>query len=178
MARPVFQIGASTYKDIKALRKALQRGEKVFPEKWKKALDDAGDIAQKFLSHQFDKEGKEFGTPWRPLALSTQKDRARKGYKPEHPILVRRGWLRASIIHKRSAHHKRVITNTGIIMTSGVKTKSGLNLFELHQEGTRKIPARRMIKTGGPLFISERGWREIKTRFLGMFYEIRREMEK
>jgi hypothetical protein len=37
----------------------------------------------------FASEGASTGAPWAPLAPSTQKDRARKGFAPDHPILAR-----------------------------------------------------------------------------------------
>lgn len=170
-------IGASTYQGIEHLRQALERGSSMFPALWKKALDDAADIAQKFLGRQFATAGHEFGTAWPVLAKSTQADRKRKGYKPARPILVRRGWLRASVIDKRSANHQRTVTLHGITLSSSLKTKSGLNLVTLHQEGTAKMPARKIFKEGQPPFISQRGWEEIKIRFIGAFIELRREME-
>jgi len=170
----MISIGQSVYKDIDRVRKAMEYANRVFPSKWKKALDDAGDIAQKYFGRQFATEGSEFGTKWQDLAPSTQKDRKRKGYKPAHPILVRRGWLRASVVKKTSANHKREVTIGGIKMMSTLKTKSGLNLLMLHQDGGTKLPARKIY---GEKWISEAGWSEIKTRFMGMFLEIRIGME-
>lgn len=39
---------------------------------------------------------------WKPLALSTERDRARKGFSPAHPILVRRGDMKASVTGRTS----------------------------------------------------------------------------
>jgi phage gpG-like protein len=46
------------------------------------------DIQQNFTS-----EGKRYGM-WQPLADSTQRERAFKGFGPQHPILVRSGDLK------------------------------------------------------------------------------------
>lgn len=172
----MFRLGASTFKDLATLRKAVNIAKDRFPALWRKALEDAGDIALKYLGRQFVTEGKEFGTPWPSLKKATEADRKRKGYKPSHPILVRRGWLRASVISKTSANHRRIVTDKGIVMESTLKTKGGYSLFLIHHEGTSRIPARRIISQSPP-FISQRGWREIQARFAGMFIELRREME-
>jgi hypothetical protein len=174
----VFHIGRSTYKDIQDITRSLQIATQVFPRKWRKALHDAGDIAHKYYGRQFKSMGSEFGGKWKELAPGTQKDRKRKGYRPRRPILVRRGWLRATMISKRSANAKRVVTNRGIVMKSTLRTKSGLNMYSLHQKGGGKLPARKISREGQPPFISRAGWEEIRTRFVGMFFEIRREMER
>ena len=174
----MIKIGQASFQGVEQLRQALERAGAMFPTLWKKALDDAADIAQKFLGRQFATAGREFGAAWSPLAKSTQADRKRKGYKPSRPILVRRGWLRASVIEKRSANHQRTVTLHGVTLASSLKTKSGLNLLMLHQAGTAKMPARKIFKEGQPPFISQRGWEEIKIRFMGAFVELRREMVK
>jgi len=173
----IFSLGNKNYRKARELTADLRKMLDKFPHKWIKALDDAGDIAQKFLDLQFYEEGYEFETHWRSLALATQKDRARKGYRPEHPVLVRRGWLRASVVSKTSKNAKRVTSHRGIVLYSTLQTKSGLNMVKLHQKGGKYLPARKIYKEGNPPFISERGWKEIKVRFTGMFYEIRRELE-
>ena len=175
---PFFWVGRSSFSDAKKLTSSLELALRNFPAKWEKALNDAGDIAQKYLARQFKDQGGEFGSKWAPLAPGTKKQRAKAGYKPSGPILVRRGWLRASVISKTSANAKREVTHRGITLYSTLKTKSGLNLYSLHQKGTKRMPAREIHKEGDPPFISQRGWNEIKTRFVGMFVEIRREMER
>jgi len=173
-----FSIGPRTYGDIDNLLAALKEADKSFPGKWGKTLGDSADIALKYMLRQFGTAGAEFGTPWKQLAPATQEDRRRKGYKPKRPILVRRGWLRASLTSKTSANIVIKISSRGIIMMSVLKTKTGHNLFELHQKGGGKLPPRKMTKEGSPPFISEKGWKEIETRMVGMFFEIRREMER
>jgi len=171
----MIKIGSSTFSDIRQLRQTLKHAKKRFPRLWLKALDDVADIAQKYFARQFSTEGGEFGKRWAPLAPGTNEDRVRKGYRPAHPILVRRGWLRASVISKSSAHHKRSITIRGIKMWSSLKTKSGHNLLMIHEQGGEHLPRREIRKPD--TFISRRGWQEIRTRFVGMFVQLRREME-
>lgn len=171
----MFSVGKSTYSDLNKLDAAVKQMKNCFDKKLLKAFDDITDIAQKYLMRQFASHGSEFGTPWAPLKKSTQKNRQRKGYKPSRPILVRRGWLRASIVSKTSANHRREITVKGIKLYSVLKVKGGHNLFFIHHEGTKTIPARQIYKRGE--WISKRGWGEIRLRLIGMFFEIRREME-
>lgn len=173
-----FSLGRSGFRDIKHISNALERSLKKFPGLWIKALHDAGDIVHKYFDIQFKKSGTEFGSKWEKLSEATQINRRRKGYKPAGPILVRRGWLRASVASKTSANAKRVVNRKGIVMYSTLKTKSGLNMLALHHGGGKYLPKRKIYKEGDPPFISARGWKEIKIRFIGMFVEVRREMEK
>ena len=172
-----FSLSQASFREMERLQKALNLALSMFPALWRKALNDAGDIAHKYYDRQFKSEGAEFGTKWKDLAASTQRQRQKKGYKPAHPILVRRGYLRASVASKTSANARRTVTAQGIVMASTLKTKSGLNLLALHQAGGKHLPKRQIYKAGEPPFISQRGWKEIKLRFLGMFIEIRRAME-
>lgn len=174
----MFSIGRSTYRDLRQLQRALGTAQREFPALWIKALNDAADIALKYFLRQFHSQGAEFGQRWQPLKSATMKDRQRKGYKPAQPILVRRGWLRASVTSKTSTNAKREVTQGGIKLYSTLKTKSGHNLLMIHHSGvpSRKIPPRPIYKEG--MWISETGWNEIKTRFLGMFIELRRKMER
>ena len=174
----LFAIGRSTYRDLRQMRRAIGTAQRDFPKLWLKALNDAANIALKYFLRQFASQGAEFGQRWQPLKTATMKDRQRKGYKPAQPILVRRGWLRASVTSKTSANAKREVTQQGIKLYSTLKTKGGHNLLMIHQEGapSRNIPPRPVFKEG--MWISEAGWNEIKTRFMGMFVELRRKMER
>lgn len=172
----LFKIGEASFNGVRELQQALDRGRNAFSSLWLKALRDCADIAQKYYGRQFARHGQEFGTPWRALRPSTKADRARHGYKPDHPILVRRGWLRASIVSKTSHHHKREITVNGIKMYSLLTTKDGrFNMMEIHQKGSKRLPARKIYLES---WISKAGWDEIKARLTGMFIELRRVMEK
>lgn len=174
----MFYIGKSTFRDLRQLKQALNKAEKRLPVLQLKAMNDIADIARKHFQNQFGTEGAAFSTKWAQLAKSTRADRKRRGYKPARPILVRRGWLRASVVSKTSAKHKAVISETQITLSSILKTKNGkYNLLELHQKGTKKMPARKIFREGTPPFISAAGWKEVEARFTGMFIELRREME-
>lgn len=52
---------------------------------------------QEITAKAFASEGASTGAPWRPLAESTQRDRARKGFPPAHPILERTGTLKRAL---------------------------------------------------------------------------------
>lgn len=174
-----FRIGKAGFHDMQHLVQALELTQRQFPELWIKALNDVGDIAHKYFGRQFASEGGEFGEKWAALKQRTQEDRKRRGYKPAHPILVRRGYLRASLTSKTSAYAQRTVTIRGIEMKSTLTTKTGnYNLFEKHQSGAGRIPARKMSAEGDPPFLSKSGWKEIQTRFLGMFFELRLAMER
>lgn len=173
----MFQIANSTFGDIKKMTKAIAMATAAFPSLWEKALNDSGDIALKYFGRQFKSEGAEMTAKWKPLSPGTIKSRKRKGYKPG-PVLVRRGWLRASMTSKTSASAQRKVSKTGITMWSTLKTKGGgHNLAEIHHRGTRTIPARPIYRESSPPFISQKGWDEIGVRLTGMFLELRRMME-
>lgn len=178
MATDLFSIGESTFQDMETLKKSINLMTTRFPDLWKKSLNDIGDIVHKFMDRQFKSEGAEFGTPWAKLAPGTQRQRQKKGFNSAGPILVRRGWLRASVASKTSAKARRTVSRSGIVMWSSLKTKTGLNLLDLHQGGGKHLPKRPIFKEGDPPFVSARAWNEIQLRFLGMFIEIRREMER
>jgi len=168
------RVGREVFSSIQRWQRGLQNVQREFDPKWIKALNDAGDIAHKYFDRQFDSQGGEFGRPWRQLAPSTQRDRMRRGYRPARPILVRRGWLRASVASKTSAHARRTVNRNGITLWSTLTTKTGgHNLYEIHHRGTSKIPAR-PIHNESPPWISTAGWSEIEARFMGMFVELRR----
>ena len=154
----------------------LTQMRRAFPRLWVKALNDSGDIAHKYYDRQFANQGAEFGSPWKALAARTQIDRVRHGYRPSRPILVRRGWLRASVASKSSAHAQRSVNMQGITMWSSVPAR-GHNLLDIHQHGTNRIPARPIYREGTPPYISQRGWNEIQARLTGMFVELRRMVE-
>lgn len=172
-----FSIGPGAKKDIAKIKRVLEKAQSEFPKLWLKTLNDSADIARKHLLINFNSQGGAFGAKWPKLKLATQLDRKRKGFKPTRPILVRRGRLRASIVDKRSAGHRQRITQSGITLASAV-TVGGHNLFNIHQKGTRVIPARKMVRDGSPPWVSTRAWNEIRLRMVGMFVELRRAMEK
>ncbi len=174
----MFSIGRQFFKDMEEMVSAINYANKKFPPKLEKAMNDIADIAIKHIEINYNSEGKYFGKPWKPLKKSTQAQRLRKGYNPTTPILVRRGRLRASVVSKNSVNHRRIVTKKGISVRSAAKTKSGLNLFDIHQKGTRRIPARKIVREGNPPWINDQGWKEIQTRLVGMFLEVRREMMK
>jgi hypothetical protein len=53
----------------------------------------------------FEREAEGNGRPWSDLAESTNEERIRQGYPPEHPILVRSGSYRASFVEEFAEGH-------------------------------------------------------------------------
>lgn len=58
-------------------------------------LDIEADIMQRFQQESFADEGATFGTPWQPNALSTAREKARRGYSDK--TMVRTGLLESQI---------------------------------------------------------------------------------
>jgi len=78
----------------------------------------------------FTQGGRIYGT-WKPLAASTRKDRKRKGFSPNRPILVRTGKLKKGFVTKSGRKDAE--------MTNEVK------YMATHQQGTRKVPQRQIM---------------------------------
>ena len=57
-------------------------------------LKESAEIVRDESVRNFKDQGYTYGTAWKPLTSRTRRDRARKGYSPARPILVRRGTLR------------------------------------------------------------------------------------
>lgn len=74
------------------------------------------------------------GRSWEPLKESTQKDRARQGYRPKRPILVRTGKLKQGFKVTKIGKKEAEIKNT-------------VSYAKYHQLGTRHMSARRIIGT-------------------------------
>lgn len=91
-----------------------------------------------YLLGRIDKSFRYEGLPrrWQPLAQSTVKDRIRRGYG-SGPILQRTGRLRRGF-------RKQVTPRT--LQISNPVSARGVNLFAVHQQGTRTIPARPMLR--------------------------------
>lgn len=94
-------------------------------------LNDVADKVELIAAASFHDEGPN----WAPLKPSTQADRRRKGYQPEHPILVRRGDLKTSAV--RGKNHIRRFKGTRSIEVGSRDFKA---LF--HELGTRNMRAR------------------------------------
>jgi hypothetical protein len=91
------------------------------------------------IERNFDTESAA-GESWTPLAASTQRDRARKGYGAAHQILVRTGQLKADATKHRKHNGHSV----------EVGFESGHEIAGIHMgDGTRsKIPLRDAISQG------------------------------
>lgn len=93
----------------------------------------AGEVRED-ASERFGAEG----PGWAPLAESTI---ARKG---NDRILFETGSLLASLA-ELGGEHVEVITDSSLVMSSSLTTDGGRNLAELHQEGTSRMPARKVV---------------------------------
>ena len=76
--------------------------------------------------------------PWAALSPYTVADRIRKGYPGEHPILVRSGDLKRSILRKQDPFH--ILEKHRDYIDTGTKVFYAI----FHQTGTRKMPARKI----------------------------------
>jgi phage gpG-like protein len=118
------------------IRKMGDRAQDVTPV-WPRV----GSYLAREVRRQFSTKGKHFGTPWKPLARSTRKQKSKLGY-PRNPLL-RSGALRRSLIGRPMAVEIYRRTNA----TFG----SDLPTADWQQHGTRRrgrrhIPPRVMLK--------------------------------
>ena len=91
------------------------------------------------VERHFRGEGTHKGG-WASLAASTQIQRARMGYPSDHPILVRTGDLKRSLISR--SHSKHILTANRKFIEFGSEIPYAL----WHQTGTdRPMPARKML---------------------------------
>lgn len=95
-----------------------------------KELKAVGDYAITEFSENFPAEGKRLNEPWKALAESTIRQRARLGYGA-HPILVRTGKLMKGF---RKDVQKFM-----------VRVYNPVEYFKYHQAGGGHLPQRRMI---------------------------------
>lgn len=96
-------------------------------------LDAYADSLERKAKTAFSREG----PGWKPLAPSTNRDRVKKGYPPAHPILERKGDLKASATVKGRSHIRRYVAGT-----KGIEVGSRDAKAAFHQYGTRRMPAR------------------------------------
>lgn len=101
------------------------------------------EVFEEAIAEQFDTEGAHGGSPWPELASSTQFERARQGFGPAHPILVRTGELRDSFLDRT---HPDAISEHGRLRWAR-GSRSG-HRPDVHQRGSRdgRIPRRRIIE--------------------------------
>lgn len=83
------------------------------------------------------------GAAWAPLAPATQRDRARKGFGPTRPILIRRGDYLGSFTNSNHKDHVDVVefTPDGVRISVGSKDKRVGPL----SEGTQSMPGRPVV---------------------------------
>lgn len=125
--------GKATIAKLQAMK---GRTKRVDPA-WK----EVGSHIAKQIRDQFRTRGATFGTPWKPLAPSTVKEKKRKGY-PRQP-LVRTGAMKRGLV-SRPLNVERY---QGQMATFG--TNSKIALFQhggTKRNGRKHIPARPIMK--------------------------------
>lgn len=113
-------------------------------------------VLRKNVEKHFRGEGTH-RAKWAALSKATQIDRARQGYPPEHPILVRSGEMKRSLLNRGHAEH--ILESNRRYIEFGSKSGS---MPGYHQTGTRKMPARPTV------FADAQSLNEI-IRFLRMY---------
>lgn len=122
----------------KVIRRAFTRNQEV--------MENVGDLRPLFdafgdyMLERIDKRFRYEGLPkrWAPLAPATLRDKARQGYAGRG-ILQRTGRLRRGF---------RAVSTPRTLQIINRRSVRGVNLYQVHQHGTRTIPARRMVDFG------------------------------
>lgn len=100
------------------------------------ALKIIGDIVVQEATENFGRQGYNYGSAWVPLSAYTRMDRARKGFPPNRPILIRTGKLKKGT---------RVLSvgKSEVIIVNSVKYAS------THQYGNSKrhVPVRTILSS-------------------------------
>ena len=73
---------------VSAFNRPIRAGRDLSP-----AMLAVSEHLKDSVIESFEQEASPDGTPWKPLQLSTQKDRERRGFGPAGPMLVRKGDL-------------------------------------------------------------------------------------
>jgi phage gpG-like protein len=105
--------------------------EFYFNKKLNKPLKRSGDLLLKRFDENFTKEGKELNKPWKKLAASTLRQKAKLGFGSKG-ILVRTGNLRRGFEKKVKKFSVRVFND--------------ISYYKYHQLGGSRLPKRVMIR--------------------------------
>lgn len=107
------------------------------------ALEQVGELLQQDWRQQFADEGgylgAKVGPSWALLRPATVADRERRGFGGEHPMLVRYGDLRASVIERGALGNVFEVSPTSVRVGTEYPTAG------YHQHGTSRMVARKMI---------------------------------
>lgn len=114
----------------KELRDMRKRAANVSPA-WEALLTWWAD---RNVTH-FRNQGKRWKTPWKQLADVTLAEKLRLGYPPD--ILVRTGTLRTSLTTRPLGLER--------IRPHDVEAGSNVPYARYHQDGTKRMPARKLI---------------------------------
>lgn len=107
--------------------------------------DDVPPILGRAIKHQFDVSGEPM---WPPLSAAYARLKARKFGR--HPILVRTGALRMSLVAAGAPGNIKLATATSLTWGTSLRVGKGgkYNLGLIHQRGApkAKIPARPLLR--------------------------------
>lgn len=116
-------------------------------------FDEFGEYMLERIDKQFQYEG--LPRRWKPLAPATIADKQRQGYG-NRGMLQRTGRLRRGFRVKSTRRTLKIINRRSV---------GGVNLFAVHQKGTKTIPARPMLvysrveRTRLTKLINEKVWK-------------------
>lgn len=111
-------------RDIEGLVSSLQ---------FKTPITDSLNVLEDEVDLNFEQQGRIYGT-WSPLAAATRLARIRFGVKGARPILEVTGKLRGGFKKKGITDREGSLVND-------------ISYAKYHQEGTRRMPQRKMIGT-------------------------------
>ncbi len=116
--------------DTSQVNKVLRNLKDGFTD-FRKPLKESSKLQMQSIKKQFDSEGSEITSPWKPLKGRTIAQRTALGFSAG-PILQRTGKLKGSFRQKSISRNKLVI---------GTNNK----YFPYHQQGGAKIPQRQIL---------------------------------
>ena len=81
------------------------------------------DAGRRGVARNFEREESPDGTPWHPLAVFTQRERARLGFAAQHPILHRTGDLLRSFTEAGHPQHvyEKIDYHFGTLLLVGAR---------------------------------------------------------
>lgn len=124
------------FRDVARMLRQLGQNARDLTPVW----PHVGNYLARANREQFATRGARLGKPWKPLAPSTQRDKARGGW-PRAP-LVRTGALKFSLVGRpmRIEVYRRQTASFGSDLDTAVWQDKGT-----HRHGRRHIPPRKLV---------------------------------
>lgn len=116
--------------DIKAVEELVKNAIDSVTD-FKRPMEKSLNLLRQEQRANFAQQGRLYGY-WPKLAASTKKDRERKGFSPNRPILERTGKLKNGFKVSKFTKDEGEIVNT-------------VKYAKYHQGGTSKMPKRKII---------------------------------